>query len=214
MQEKKVKKRVWTCVVYPDSLPADWIDLLKQSGLKCAISPLHDRDYNPIADTADQKEPKKPHYHLILVYGSPTTYNNVCKFSQGVLRGTIPQPLESVEGMYRYFTHKDNPEKAQYDEKDIQSFNGFNIYDFVDIKKTEVLKIKQELQDLIIAQNFVEYCDFIDYVRFNEDMGHYDVATSNTIFFEKYIASRRNSITSRNHAKKALKEHNENDNNN
>lgn len=212
--QQKSKKRVWTCVVYPESLPADWIDIIKQSGLKCAISPLHDRDYNIAQVVEENREPKKEHYHLILVYGNPTTFANVSKFTQGTLCGTIPQPLESVEGMYRYFTHKDNPEKAQYDEKDIQSFNGFNIYDFVDIKKTEVLKIKQELQDLIIAKNFVEYCDFIDYVRFNEDMGHYDVATSNTIFFEKYIASRRNSITSRNHAKKALKEHNKNDNNN
>lgn len=181
------KKRVWTCVVYPESLPANWIDELKQSGLKCSCSPLHDRDYN-----ADNTK-KKAHYHLILVYNSPTTFNNVSNFSQGVLHGTIPQPLESVEGMYRYFTHRDNPEKAQYNEIDIQSFNGFNIYDFVEIKKSEFLKLKKELQHLIIDNNIVEYCDFMDFVINSDNDQYYDVASSNTIFFNNYIASRRHS---------------------
>lgn len=33
--------------MYPDSMPDDAIDILKQSGLPCAISPLHDKDLNP-----------------------------------------------------------------------------------------------------------------------------------------------------------------------
>lgn len=186
-QNKSIKKRVWTSVIYPDSLPAEWVDLLKKSGLKSAVSPLHNNDYNP------DGEPKKAHYHLILIYGSPTTFNNVSKFTQGVLCGTIPQALESVEGMYRYFTHKDNPEKAQYDEKDIQSFNGFNIYDFVQIRNSEIIRIKQELLDLIINDKITEYCELIDIVKSMDDYSYFDVASSNTIFFTKYIASRRHS---------------------
>lgn len=186
-QNKSIKKRVWTSVIYPDSLPAEWVDLLKKSGLKSAVSPLHNNDYNP------DGEPKKAHYHLILIYGSPTTFNNVAKFTQGILCGTIPQALESVEGMYRYFTHKDNPEKAQYDEKDIQSFNGFNIYDFVQIRNSEIIRIKQELLDIIIDDKITEYCELIDIVKSMDDYSYFDVASSNTIFFTKYIASRRHS---------------------
>lgn len=194
---REIKKRVWTSVVYPESLPTDWIDVLKQSGLKIAISPLHNRDYNPIALTADQKEPKKEHYHLILVYGNPTTFANVSKFTQGTLCGTIPQPLESVEGMYRYFTHKDNPEKAQYDEKDIQVFNGFNIRDFVQVTAAEVSRIKQELLDVIQNKNITEYCDLINIVRTFDDCTYFDIASNNTIFFTKYLASLRHSRLSR-----------------
>lgn len=186
MKENKTKKRIWTCVVYPDSLPANWIDELKLSGLKIAISPLHDKDYN-----ADNTQ-KKSHYHLILVYGNPTTFNNVANFTQGNLHGTIPQALESVEGMYRYFTHKDNPEKAQYEAKDIVCINGFNIYDFVEIKKSELLKIKKELQDVIATHDFTEYCDFIEFIKTTDNDNYFDVASSNTIFFNTYISSRRN----------------------
>lgn len=206
-----LKKRVWTCVVYPDSLPADWIDLLKQSGLKCAISPLHDRDYNPelkntIAQVAEEnREPKKPHYHLILVYGNTTTFNNVSKFTQGVLCGTIPQALESVEGMYRYFTHKDNPEKAQYSEKDIQTFNGFNIRNFKELKSGDRQNIKIELVKIIIEKDFIEYADFMNYLISLEDQDYFDVASTQTVFFKAYLASLRHSALSRRTAKETLK---------
>lgn len=54
MAEKNVKKRNWVMVAYPDSLPENWLDILVQTGLPCAISPLHDRD------TEATGEPKKP----------------------------------------------------------------------------------------------------------------------------------------------------------
>ena len=185
MLKTKNKKRNWAFVAYPESLPTNWIELLQQSGLQCAISPLHERDYNADGSL------KKAHYHLILVYGNPTTFNNVANFTQGNLHGTIPQALESVEGMYRYFTHKDNPEKAQYEAKDIVCINGFNIYDFVEIKKSELLKIKKELQDVIATHDFTEYCDFIEFIKTTDNDNYFDVASSNTIFFNTYISSRR-----------------------
>ena len=119
MAEKKenLKKRNWTFVLYPESAPADWIEQLKLSGLMCAISPLHDKDVNPTG------EPKKAHYHILLVYSGPTTFSAVAKFTAS-LNATIPQALESVRGMFRYFSHKDNPEKHQYNEADIINVNG------------------------------------------------------------------------------------------
>ena len=44
---QKTKKRNWTIVCYPESLPKDWKDILRESGLQVAISPLHDKDLNP-----------------------------------------------------------------------------------------------------------------------------------------------------------------------
>ena len=108
---KNVKKRNWAMVLYPESAPEDWREQLRLSGLQVAISPLHDKDVN-----ADG-EPKKAHHHVILVYGSPTTYNNV-KALCDRLNQPIPQPLEQVRGYYRYLTHEDNPEKAQYSKSD------------------------------------------------------------------------------------------------
>ena len=128
---KNMKKRNWAFVLYPESAPENWKELLQQTGLGIAISPLHNKDINPTGET------KKAHYHIILTYDGPTTYNNVRSLTE-LLGQPIPQPLEQVRGYYRYLTHKDNPEKAQYDEKDIITYNGFNIQDFVELTSSEV----------------------------------------------------------------------------
>lgn len=184
--DTKTKKRNWAFVVYPESLPEDWQDILKISGLQIAVSPLHDADLN-----ADESE-KKPHYHIIVIYGSPTTYNNVLNFTKK-FNGTIPIPLEQVRGYYRYLTHEDNPEKAQYDKSDIKLFNGFNIADFTDLTKSEVMKLKREILKAIRDNDLTEYCDLIDLLEMEEDSRPeaLEVATNHTIFFNTYLKSRR-----------------------
>lgn len=185
-EQKSIKKRNWAFVLYPDSAPSNWRDALKTSGLPCAVSPLHDKDMN------EDGSKKKPHYHVILIYGSPTTFSNVSNLTVSQLKGTIPQPLEQVRGYYRYLTHLDNPEKYQYSPDDILCLNGFDIRDFVEISKSEVLTIKRRLQALIREQNFVEYSDFMDYIDENGTQDEYDVACNNTLFFDRYLSSRRN----------------------
>lgn len=184
-----VKKRNWAFVLYPESAPEDWRDKLQLTGLQIAISPLHDKDLN-----ADNTL-KKAHYHVILVYGSPTTYNNV-KSLTDALRQPIPQALEQVRGYYRYFTHKDNPEKYQYSESNITTINGFNISDFVEMSKSEVVILKRHLQTLIREKDILEYSEFLDYIQDNGTSEEYDVASSHTIFFNTYIKSRRYRRTS------------------
>lgn len=184
-----VKKRNWAFVLYPESAPDDWIEQLRQTGLQCAISPLHDKDIDPTG------EPKKAHYHIILCYAGPTSFNVVRQLTER-LNQPIPQALEQVRGYYRYLTHKDNPEKYQYSDDDIKTLNGFNISDFVELSKSEVLEIKRKLQNLIREINILEYSDFMDFLLDNEMSLEYEVGSNNTYFFEKYISSRRNKLKS------------------
>jgi hypothetical protein len=185
MAKNNVKKRNWAFVGYPESLPEDWKNILRETGLQCAISPLHDKDLDPTGET------KKPHYHVIACYSGPTSYN-VVKALTDRLNAPGPQALEQVRGYYRYLTHKDNPEKAQYSENEIETINGFCIMDFVELTKSEVLSIKRELQMMIRDADILEYSDFMDLLQDSEMIQQYDVASCNTYFFEKYISSRRN----------------------
>ena len=185
---ENLKKRNWTFVLYPESAPEDWREQLKKSGLMAAISPLHDKDLNPTG------EAKKAHHHILLVYSGPTTYNSVAKFTAS-LNATIPQALESVRGMYRYFTHKDNPEKYQYDESESLGVNGFNIADLVELTKSEVNELKRSILTIVREADIIEYADLIDFLVDNEMLVEYDIAVNNTFFFNSYIASRRNSYT-------------------
>lgn len=180
-----VKKRNWGAVIYPESAPENWIDILKLKGITFAVSPLHDKD---IDEGANGNKPKKAHYHIVMVFGSPTTFNNV-KAITDELNQPIPIPLESVRGYYRYFTHKDNPEKYQYDEKDIRLFNGFDVCDV--INSFEVFLHMKEIQNLIIENDIIEYCDLIDYLLINDYGELWNVACSHTLFFNSYITSKR-----------------------
>lgn len=182
---KNIKKRNWAFVCYPDSLPLNWQDILIESGIACAISPLHDKDINPTG------EPKKPHYHIILNYDNTTTYNNVCKFLEP-FNCPIPQPLESIRGYFRYLTHKDNPEKYQYDSSDIVCFNGFDSSNYTELTQTQIDNLKFSIIDFIRDNNINEYSDLIEVLHNEETFEQWKVATTYTNFFNSYISSRRN----------------------
>lgn len=185
-KKKEVKKREWTFVLYPESAPSDWRDIIRQRGLVAAASPLHDKDIN--ADGT----PKKPHHHIIVVYDGPTTYSNVSALSVGELNGTIPKVLDSPRGMYTYFTHEDNPEKAQYEKKNIEHFNNFNITDLCMLKNSEIFEIKKRVIDFIDDNDIIEYADLIRYLMLAELKDELQVSMESTFFFDKYISSRRN----------------------
>lgn len=183
---KTIKKsRYWTAVIYPESLPADWIDQLKRSGVAGAISPLHDKDLN-----ADNSK-KKAHYHLILCYNGPTTLNAVKGLVQDSLYGALPIPLTNVNSMYRYFTHMDNPEKAQYDESDIRAFNGFAIGDYHQLTESE-LDSKFDLLEKIIEENQIkEYFTLNKYLKETGQIVLKRLVRKNTIHINAYIKSYR-----------------------
>ena len=161
------------------------------TGLPCAISPLHDSDVNATG------EPKKAHYHVIMCYQGPTAFNVVKRLTEQ-LNQPIPQPVEQVRGYYRYLTHMDNPEKAQYDPSEIQTLNGFDIGDFVEMSKSEVTKIKRILTAYIQENDITEYADLIDMTMTDSAPPEwFDVASSHTMYFTAWLKSRRYRATGR-----------------
>lgn len=63
----KEKARYFTFLLYPESIPNDWIYKLELIGVPIAVSPLHDKD---LSDVEGQKY-KKAHYHVIYVSKKP-----------------------------------------------------------------------------------------------------------------------------------------------
>lgn len=180
-----MKKRYWAFVLYPESAPENWREILQQTGLSICVSPLHDKDINPTG------EKKKAHYHIILCYSGPTTFKCVKSITDS-LNQPIPIALEQVRGYFRYLTHKDNPEKYQYDEKEITTINDFDIDNYNDLSVSQINSIKIELQKIIRDNNIFEYCDLLDYLLDNDLLSYLDVAQNHTILFNTYITSLRN----------------------
>lgn len=182
---KNIKARYWASVGYPESLPENWKEKLRETGLQVAISPLHDKDLNP------DGEEKKIHYHFIFAYEGPTTYNNVKNLCDE-FNMTIPIKLESIRGMYRYHIHLDNPEKYQYDDRDRTLLNGFDSNSVNELTKTEVNKIVKQILTFVIENDIIEYSDLLQILLESDETNMLDVATNKTLLFDGFIRSRRN----------------------
>lgn len=179
---KKVKGRYWCFVLYPESAPENWMEILNMSGLPWTLSPLHEHDINPDGTK------KKPHWHVIVIWKASTTYNAVKKFTHETMCGTVPQVLHSPLGYYRYFTHVDNPEKYQYDESDIVSGNGFDIADYAKMTKKQRIELHMQLSQMIMDQCIGCYQDAVK-MALSLGYDEYDILTSNTIHFTNLCKS-------------------------
>lgn len=66
------KSRAFTGLVYPDSAPKNWQDILRDSLGMWLISPLHEPDPVEDLETGAIKT-LKPHYHVMYFHGAPIT---------------------------------------------------------------------------------------------------------------------------------------------
>ena len=121
MSENKLPKdgrtRNWAFIVYPDSAPENWKDILADERVPAFISPLHDKDANP------DGEPKKPHWHVVVMFKGKKSQKQVQEISDK-LSGVRPEPVKDIRAYARYLCHLDNPEKYQYPTDEVISLCG------------------------------------------------------------------------------------------
>lgn len=177
-----MKSRYWAFIVYPESIKENWINILEEKGLIFCVSPLHDKDINPTGEI------KKEHYHVLIEYDGPKTWKTIKEEITDEIGATIPKKVESLRGYYRYLTHMDNPEKAQYKIEDIKCYNGFKL----DLTTTEVIKLLKEITEDIKKLNIKEYVDILDYYNDIGDNDKWELTSNHTYFIDKYICSKRN----------------------
>lgn len=113
-EKRAGRTRNFATVVYPESAPADWMDRLNDYHVAALVSPLHDRDTNPSG------EPKKPHYHVMLIFEGPKEFETQVKPIFDDIGGVGREMVNSARGYARYLCHLDNPEKAQYDPAEVR----------------------------------------------------------------------------------------------
>lgn len=192
--KQRIVGRAWSFVMYPESMPENWESVFIELGIPAAISPLHDKDKDPTG------EDKKPHYHVIVYYENPTTFNNVKTNICDRLNATIPIKLESIRGMYRYHIHIDNPDKYQYDDRDRKLFNGFDVELANKLTKNEVLKMLIQIYRYCDERNISEYSDLVKELMDNELIQLLDVISFNTLPVKTFLESKR--YKKREHEKK------------
>ena len=188
MAKKEVKKRNWSFLLYPESAPADWQRKLEELHLPIAISPLHDRDLN------EDGTPKKPHYHVIVCFPGPTTYNNVVERITDPANAPRPFPVESMRSMYEYLWHKneDHNEKPLYEAEQVKRLGGFRIDDYAGLTRSEVQALRIDIIGFVQENDILEYSDLLDSLYGAGMIQEFDFAATHTIMFDRYVSSRRN----------------------
>lgn len=136
----------WSCIVYPESAPEHWRELLRSRGYEIAISPLHDKDkwehdspekevvcedgtiiHIPKGALYKKGDRKKAHWHVIVKTESRCSFNEMNKELQDLLGCPRIQKCRSLKGAYEYFLHLNNPERYQYDRSEIEEYNHFTL---------------------------------------------------------------------------------------
>ncbi|WP_294608363.1 replication protein [uncultured Streptococcus sp.] len=187
INQDKTRAKDWTFIVYPESAPADWRGILADKlQVKAIISPLHDKD---VLDDVEQT-PKKAHYHVILRFDSKKSFAQIKEITD-LLNQPIPQKIKSIEGAVRYLIHADSPDKAQYNQADIQVIGNIDLDRY--FKKTAIQKdeLTAEIMDYICDNDITELADLLDYCRC-ENIEWFRHLCSNAYLIDKYITSRRN----------------------
>ena len=186
--KKSERTRIWAFIMYPDSAPANWNDILNDEHINIVISPLHDKDINP-----GTEEYKKPHWHVVLIFDSLKSYGQAEEISKKV-NGTSPIICQSLNGMIRYLIHKDNPEKAQYKKEDIVNIGSYDLEEAFKNSIDKYLMIKEMIQ-FIKDNNITEYIDFMEYCANNKFDDWFRLLCDNCSFvIQGVITSNRNKL--------------------
>lgn len=185
INKKETRTRNWTIVLYEDSSPENWRDILDELHIEWIESPLHDKDINADGDV------KKEHRHILLLFGGVKTYNQVKEIIEP-LNCPIPQRCHNAKAMVRYMAHLDNPDKAQYDIKDIIGHGGVDISELLRPSSSERYTFLDEMMDFVKDNEIIEFQDIVDYARsFKRDTWFPLLCDNSTIVISNYIKSCR-----------------------
>ena len=178
------RARVWALVIYPESAPDNWLQVLDDLHVPAFVSPLHDKDIN--ADGT----PKKQHYHILLQYEGVKSRAQVQDEVSLPLNGTIPIRIASVRAYARYLTHMDNPEKAQYDSKDVRVFGGADYDSVVQLSQAMRHEALRQMRSFIRDNDSYSFASFYDYCDTDKPEWAAMLDDNSTMCISNYIKSR------------------------
>lgn len=197
MSEKKSitkdeRSRNWTFVVYPESAPNNWRDIIDDEHTQWIESPLHDKDKD-----VDEKI-KKAHYHILVLYEGNKSFNQIKELTIK-LNAPNPQKCASSKGLVRYMAHMDNPEKHQYSINDIIGHGGADVREYLKPTSSTRYQLIAEMRQWVEDNNCTEFFVLFDYAAAEKFDDWFPLLCDNSAYIMgEYIKSIRHSaITSR-----------------
>ena len=186
MAEKKSsgrgRTRNFATVVYPESAPKNWQEILSEQFVPAFISPLHDKDINPTG------EAKKPHWHVMLMFdGVKTTEQATEIFNK--IGGVGCEVVQSQRGYARYLCHMDNPEKVQYSPEDVRTLCGADYTGSIGLV-TDKYKAIGEMIDFCEENGIVSFSELLKYCRMERFDWFRVLCDNGTVVMKEYLKSK------------------------
>lgn len=188
MAEKGTRTRSWTFIVYPESAPEGWRDVLDELHLEWVESPLHDQDLNP---PGAAEKYKKPHWHVLICFRQVKAYEQVLELIKP-LNCTIPQRCHNTKTLVRYMAHLDHPDKAQYKISDIVAHGGIDVSDLLRASASERYEIIRDMCNFVTQQNITEFYQLMDFAMAEKFDTWFPLLCDNSAYIvTQYIKSNR-----------------------
>lgn len=176
------RTRNFATVVYPDSAPENWQEILAEQFVPAFISPLHDKDINP------NGEEKKPHWHVVIMFDSVKT-NEQAKEIFDKINGVGVEKINSIRGYTRYLCHLDNPEKVQYPVESVRSLCGADYTGTIGLA-IDKYKAIGEMIDYCEENDVVSYSELLKYCRMERFDWFRILCDNGTVVMKEYLKSR------------------------
>lgn len=159
MSSDKKRTRNFASVVYPESAPENWIEILQQQCVPAFVSPLHNSDYNPSG------EPKKEHFHVMIMFDGVKTIEQAREVFESI-GGVGVEMIKSVRAYARYLCHLDNPDKAKYSLDDVTALAGADYVVTINSSADKYTAIG-EMIDFCVSTGIDSYAELIIYAKNN-----------------------------------------------
>lgn len=186
MGEKKsnqVRTRNFATVIYLDSAPSNWQEILSDLHVQAFVSPYHDKDKNP------NNENKKPHYHVMIMYDGKKSIEQA-KENFDKIGGVGCEIVNSTRGYARYLCHLDNPDKEQYSIQDVKSFGGADYMSIINLV-TDKYIIIGEMQDFCEKYNITSFYILCNYARKNRSDWYRALCDNSAFYMKEYLKSKK-----------------------
>lgn len=186
MGEKKstqVRTRNFATVIYLDSAPSNWQEILSDLHVQAFVSPYHDKDKNA------NNEDKKPHYHVMIMYEGKKSIDQA-KENFDKIGGVGCEIVNSTRGYARYLCHLDNPDKEQYSIQDVKSFGGADYMSIINLV-TDKYIIIGEMQDFCEKYNITSFYLLCNYARKNRSDWYRALCDNSSFYMKEYLKSKK-----------------------
>lgn len=157
-KRKGKRARAWTTVIYPDSAPKNFEEILRDELVECLISPLHDKDKEP-----DGSGLKKAHWHVVLSFKNPVTSEHAKEVFDKI-NGVGIQKVKDFAQLARYLCHLDHPNKYQYDPADVVSIGAIDYRSLI-MSGADEDEMLDEIFEAMDANGLITYSMVVRFTR-------------------------------------------------